>query len=156
MNLFSIKDVMNLDLYDEFGNKILELDYLNGAEILRGKGECFLLLSHEVIDFDLIELINDNKPKSDFEKELGDIEIGFGDHVNTSEYKLIGSFVVRKMNGEDKEVKLIFNKVKFEEIDENYLKSVFKLNSEDASKFDTVFRVYLDNNNKYFTMKTIL
>ena len=64
MNLFSIKDVMNLDLYDEFGNKILELDYLNGAEILRGKGECFLLLSHEVTDFDLIELINDNKPKS--------------------------------------------------------------------------------------------
>lgn len=156
MSLFGIAEVLDLVLYDEFGHKLLELDYLNDAKILRGKDKCFLLLSHEITDFDLIELMNDNKFKSDFEKELGDIEIGFGNCVNTSDYKLIGNFKIRNTDGEDKEVKLIFNKVKFDELDTDYLKSIFKFSAEEVSKFDTVFRVYLDENNKYFTMKSTL
>ena len=162
--MFAIKSCLDINIFDEKGKKVMDLDICNDAEIIFYKKynpkedvlekKCLLMLSHELNSFDLIELKNGTyEDKSDFDKIIGDVEISFGEDINDRRYKMIGTFLIRTEDNKDKEVKLVFNNVNFADICDCE-EDILKFSCENVSSFSTVFNINLDENKKFFTMKS--
>lgn len=150
--IFGIKDCLDFKLFTEEGKEVYHMDYACDSElsIRRDAKSCLLGIGHEVIDFELLELINGNgSDKSDFENALGEIDIDFGMHMNDSKYKAIGVFTVRMEDGRDKKVTLIFNNVRFFDG-----LSDIKFDPEKIHKYNTLFEVLPDEDGRFFKMKS--
>ena len=154
---FAIKDCLSFKLFTEEGKLIHEIDYACSSYLrVNCENEMYLLdIDHEINDLKLLELINGNNiDKSDFENELGEIEIDFGIDVNPNKYKAVGIFNMRMLEGEDKKVKLIFNNVKF---NNNYSDmNEIKFKCDEIFPFRTSFMILPDENGKCFKMKAVM
>lgn len=154
---FAIKDCLNFKLFTEEGKLIHEIDYACASDLrIDDEGIMYLLdIVHELNDLKLFELINGNdSDKSDFENELGEIEIDFGLDINSNRYKAIGIFNIRMLDGKDKKVKLIFNNIKFNNDYSDMNRINFK--HDEVFAFRTSFKVLPDENGKCFKMKVVM
>lgn len=151
---FAIKDCLSLKLFSEDEKLIHEIDYTCKSYLRKNYENTMYLLDidHEINDLKLLELINGNNiDKSDFENELGEIEIDFGIDVNPNKYKAVGIFNMRMPDGEDKKVKLIFNNVKFNNNCSDMNEINFKC--DEIHSFRTSFMILPDKDGKCFKMR---
>lgn len=162
--MFAIKSCLDLDIFNEKGEKVIDINICNDAEIIFynkydedrdiTKKKCLLALQHEMNSFDLLELKNGTyENKSDFDKAIGDIEISFGENINDKTYKMIGTFLIRMEDGTDKKVRIIFNNAAFANICD-YRKDVIEFSCDKVSSFNTIFDIKLDKDGNFFTMKS--
>lgn len=153
--MFCVKSCIDLAIYNQEEEKVLDINYLNEARIIEDKGCACLFLEHELNDFQLLELIHGDgtsDKKTDFKKDLGEVNISFGRKRNTNEYKGIGRFMIRTADGEDHEVKLVFNRLTFD-VQNRRRDELLNLAWDEVTSFKTVIVALEDEEGNYFTLK---
>lgn len=152
--MFAICNCIDLSIYNQEGEKVLSIDYLNRAKIIEDFTCAHLLLEYEISDFKLLELMYNKSgtdKKSDFQKDLGEVRIAFGKKRNDNYYKGIGRFTVLTEDNKEEEVKLVFNKLTFSDTDRRRTE-LLNMDFGEFTKFKTDIVICLDDEDNYFTL----
>lgn len=152
--MFAVKSCLDLKIYNQEGESVLTIDYANRAKIVEDLGCAYLMLEHEINDFKLLELMygdGESDKKSDFQKDLGEVKISFGRKRNPKEYKAIGRFTVTTAYGKEEEVKLVFNRITFNDTDRRK-NDFIDMQDDKISVFKTKLVALLDDKDNFFTL----
>lgn len=117
LNNFAMKDVLDVHIFDEHGNFIINVDCLNLGKIYNKNNKTYLLMSQEMISPVFMQLKSgEYKNKvSDFDKMKDSATIKFNlTKENNTTYKMIGKAKIKfEGRSEMNEMQLIIDKFKF-------------------------------------------
>ena len=117
LDSFAIKDVLDVHIFDESGNFIINVDYLNLGKIYNKNNKTYLLMSQEMISPVFMQLKSgDYEYKvSDFDKMKNSATVKFNlTKENNTTYKMIRKAKVKfEGQSEMKNIQLIIDKFKF-------------------------------------------
>lgn len=117
LNNFAMKDVLDVHIFDEHGNFIINVDCLNLGKIYNKNNKTYLLMNQEIISPIFMQLKSgEYKNKvSDFDKMKDSATIKFNlNKENNTTYKMIGKAKIKfEGRSEMNEIQLIIDKFKF-------------------------------------------
>lgn len=117
LNNFAMKDVLDVHIFDEHGNFIINVDCLNLGKIYNKNNKTYLLMNQEIISPVFMQLKSgEYKNKvSDFDKMKDSATIKFNlTKENNTTYKMIGKAKIKfEGRSEMNEIQLIIDKFKF-------------------------------------------
>lgn len=117
LNNFAMKYVLDVHIFDEHGNFIINVDCLNLGKIYNKNNKTYLLMSQEMISPVFMQLKSgEYKNKvSDFDKMKDSATIKFNlTKENNTTYKMIGKAKIKfEGRSEMNEIQLIIDKFKF-------------------------------------------